>query len=80
MLMPLEVFLYMSLFLGGLIFSWETVKEYFSGSTSYSVTKEPVTLHDLPTIAICWQFSFERVVYGQHFNMRVKIGNESNIE
>ena len=58
----LEVVLYVSLFIGGLIFSWETIQEYLDGSTSYSLTKEPITLHDMPTLALCWDRLDERDV------------------
>ena len=74
---PLEMLLYVCLFAGGLIFSWETVQEYLKGSTSHYSTMEPITPNDLPTLSICWEWLYERDIYGKHFFMDSKHQNES---
>ena len=74
---PLEMLLYVCLFAGGLIFSWETVQEYLKGSTSHYSTMEPITPNDLPTLSICWEWLYERDIYGKHFFMNSKHQNES---
>ena len=75
----LEVLLYLFLLALSLLFVWGNIEEYLEGKKIYTVSQEPVTLHDLPTITICWKFgsSFtampQRVTYGKDFTIDVKI-------
>ena len=79
----LEVLLYLFLLALSLLFVWENIEEYLEGKKIYSVSQEPVTLHDLPTITICWKFgtSFtampQRATYGKDFTIDVKILDSS---
>ena len=52
----------------------QTIEEFLEGSTLYSTTNEPLTLHDLPTLTICWKvdnqsfFWNNHLKYGKHFS------------
>ena len=74
---PLKVLLYISLLVGGLIFSWETIQEYLKGSTSHYSTSEPITLNDIPTLSVCWLWRYDRDIYGKDFSLEFKLWNDS---
>ena len=48
-----EILLYLVLLVGGFIFVWNSLVDYMSGITTYSVQQEPLSLFDVPTIAFC---------------------------
>ena len=48
-----SVICYIALLLGGLVFVKASIGDYFKGDTSYTETKEPLTLNDLPTLTFC---------------------------
>ena len=52
----LVVVLYFTFFLCGILFVNHSVEEYMEGSTGYSVRHEPLTLNDLPTTKVCYDF------------------------
>ena len=51
-----ENFVYVVLFLSSLVFIWQCIIEYCAGNTSLSVTRDHITLSDLPTLTICFNF------------------------
>ena len=68
-----EVILYLGLLAGGLLSVHETWEEYSDGTTSFSVTREPMSLSDLPTIIACWFDASRRYKYGDDLEVEVKI-------
>ena len=52
----LLILFYLSLLGGSVSFVWQTIKEYRDGATSYTETKEPVSLEDIPTLITCLSF------------------------
>ena len=52
--MAWQGFLNLALLASSLVFVLQSCKEYMQGSTSYSETTESLTLHDLPTLVICF--------------------------
>ena len=72
----LAVLIHISLLGGSILFVKQTIYEYIQGSTFYSVTKEPITLHDLPTLTICWVVhipTYPPRAYGKDFSIEVKL-------
>ena len=49
----LEATLYLSLLVGSLIFCWKNVEGYWERITSYSISYEPISKKDWPTIVLC---------------------------
>ena len=45
-----EVFLYLSLLGGSMLFVRENIMGYLEGKTAYSVRQSPITISDLPTV------------------------------
>ena len=68
-----KVVWYLLLLTGSSVFIYKTFQEYLQGSTFYSVTKEPLNLHDLPTLTLCWIIdgSDPPREYGQDFTIDV---------
>ena len=70
--------LYLLLLTGSSLFLYQTFQEYLQGSTFYSVSREPLTLHDLPTLTVCWKvlewnhMGFQRE-YGKDFTIHVRV-------
>ena len=76
-----EVLIYIGLLIGGLLFSLRSVQDYLAGNTSYSLSKEDISLKDLPTLSICLEFYDNEqgwLTYGADFNMTVKISESKN--
>ena len=48
-----EVVLYLVLLLGGIIFVWNSILDYMSGITTFTVENEPLSLSDVPAITFC---------------------------
>ena len=77
-----DVLLYIGLLIGAIIFVKQTIEEYSHGNTSYTITQEPISLSDLPTLTICWktkffyrttlQHEFSPYVYGENVSIDVK--------
>ena len=49
----LGVLVYLALLAIALILCWHEVKSYLDGNTDFSVSHEPLTMKDLPTLSIC---------------------------
>ena len=66
-----KVILYILLLLGSFDYAWNVYGEYQKGDTSYSVSKEPISLLDLPTVTFCLDFKYSKfssiIMYGKHF-------------
>ena len=75
--MNFHLVLYLLLLAGSTIFIYETFQEYLQASTFYSVTKEPLTLNDLPTLTLCWVLwpygKIQKSVYGKNFTIDVRV-------
>ena len=50
----LKFLLYLGYLVGALWFSKKAINEYMEGTTGYSVTQEPITLQDMPTLTTCF--------------------------
>ena len=78
----LEAILYLGLLIGGLVFVSKDIKDYLSGTTNYSISKEPLTLKDLPTLTVCLsvRHQHEKIIYGPDFSIDIRITHigESN--
>ena len=65
------VIFYILLLLGGCGYAWTVYKEYQKGNTSHSVSKEPISLLDIPTVTFCLDFKYSKyqssIMYGKHF-------------
>ena len=82
----LKVLLYLGLLTCGLILSWQTVKEYQKGVTSYALSQKPVTLDDLPTWTICYHRACAAgekdctrkkvLLYGENYVIDVKVSEK----
>ena len=70
-----KVVWYLLLLTGSSVFIYKTFQEYLQGSTLYSVTKEPLNLHDLPTLTLCWIIhgSDPPRVYEEDFTIDVRV-------
>ena len=68
---------YLVLFASALAFCWQNFVEHLRGSTGFSVTEEPITLRDLPTLTFCWDIENGRdnlpVVYGEDFYVNATV-------
>ena len=87
----LEAVLYLGLLLGGLVFVSKDIEDYLSGSTNYSVTSEPLSLKDLPTLTVCLGrrpiylydqngnllTQYDKIVYGQNFSIDIRISSQA---
>ena len=75
----LETVLYICLVIGALLFVKQNVEEYLEGSTSFSISQEPISLLDLPTLVICYDTGNTQArkgVYGKHLFIDAKlVGN-----
>ena len=72
----LETVLYMCLVIGALLFVKQNVEEYLKGSTSFSISQEPISLLDLPTLVICYSTKNthpRKGVYGKHIFINAKL-------
>ena len=79
---PFEVLLYIGLLIGAIIFVKQKIEEYSNGATSYTVTQEPQSLSDLPTLTIClqrwyrnWNTSVYEIrsnVYGENVSIELR--------
>ena len=71
-----KVILYILLMLGSFDYAWNVYREYQKGDTSYSVSKEPISLLDLPTVTFCLDFKYSKIssiMYGKHFMVDANI-------
>ena len=61
-----------------LLFSLETFKEYLANRTSFKVTREPLSVQDLPTIITCLEYPYGhfRLNYGQDLSIDVIVINQ----
>ena len=48
-------FLYVGCLIGGITFSWNTIKQYLLCNTSFLTTTESLLLQELPVLVICYQ-------------------------
>ena len=49
-----ELALYGTLFCSGLVFVKQSFENYMGGRTDYSLTQEPISKGDLPTLSVCF--------------------------
>ena len=76
---PFEVLMHFILLMAAILSVKQTIEEFLEGSTLYSTTNEPLTLHDLPTLTICWKvdnqsfFWNNHLKYGKHVSIDIKI-------
>ena len=69
----LNVLLYLVFTAGAIAFVSQSIREYLEFKTSLLVTKEPITLHDLPTVMLCFtihEWGIKRN-YGQDFVIKL---------
>ena len=80
----LEYLVYVALVLTSTFFIAEMVKEYLAENTNFSITEEPITKEDLPTITICILIRTEKkekeeeprtIKYGQDFTVQTMDSN-----
>ena len=73
-----EVFLYLVLLLGGIVFVWNSILDYMSGITTFTVESEPLSLSDVPAITFCLENDMP-VDWKPNFEIDVKLesGKES---
>ena len=75
-----KVVLYVGLWTVGLfVFVRNQVDEFLMHKTNYLVSNEPISLHDLPDLAICFKYGpnsrnpRKRLIYGQDFSILFKV-------
>ena len=74
-----ESLLYLVLLVGGLVFVQTSWQDYIAGKTDVSVSKEPLSLKDLPTLTMCLVFDkTEWLIYGQNYTIDVSISETKN--
>ena len=67
----------------------QTIKEYSNGATSCTITQEPLSLSDLPTLTVCWykkyfnqntsKDEFKSNVYGENVSIDLRtFGQKKN--
>ena len=56
--------IYATLFIGGIIFSRNTVEQYLESKTNYVKTKGLIMTYDLPTITVCYDKSKKSIING----------------
>ena len=56
--------IYATLFIGGIIFSRNTVEQYLESKTNYVKTKGLIMTNDLPTITVCYDRSKKSIING----------------
>ena len=71
-------FLYLLLLSPAVIFINKTIQQYLNGATTYSETQEPLTLSDLPTIAICFDFGDKILTYGLNISFDATFIEDQN--
>ena len=75
----LGVLAYLALLAIALVFCWHEVRSYINGNTDYSVSHRPLTMMDLPTLAICLPPAVQifpvvkNYIYGQNLLIYVSI-------
>ena len=74
----LKVLLYLVLLLPAVIFVNQTINQYSSGATTYSEKQEPITLSDLPTIALCFDFGNTSLIYGVNVSITATLIERQN--
>ena len=69
------ILLHLTLLAISLVFVERSIKDYLSNVTSYSVSREHISLADLPTLTMCLQFddTHEKFVYGKDFVIDFKL-------
>ena len=78
----LKVLLYLILLFCAFGFVKQTIEEFLSDNTAYSMSQEPISLRDLPTMTICWRvdpksiFGFPRQIYGKDFTTDIRFLEE----
>ena len=89
----IKTLLHIALTIGAILFVnyTEIISQFLDGKTTYASSHEPLTLHDLPALTICWDapvsldwFGFtvlHKRVYGQDLliELRVIEGKEQNV-
>ena len=74
----LNVLLYLVFTAGAIAFVSQSIREYLEFKTSLLVTKEPITLDDLPTVMLCFtihEWGIKRN-YGQDFVIETLVWNK----
>ena len=77
----IEAIIYIGLLVGAIFFVKQSFSEFMEGTTSYSVSHESITLHDIPTLTICFETNVH-LFYGQTFFIDVKVseyGQETRV-
>ena len=74
-----ETLLLTALLLGAILFSSDTVLNYKSGRTTYSESKKPITLEDLPTFTICFilPYELENYTHGKDFIINLTVSGDN---
>ena len=62
----IELVLYLILFTIALVNVLDTFKQYMERNTSYLVSKEPISLNDLPTLTFTYEYSDFALHTGQN--------------
>ena len=75
----LETLLYLGFGAAASVFLKETVEDFLDGAATFTEEKQPLTLHDLPTLTICLDFK-KSLSYGKDitFDATVKFSENSN--
>ena len=58
-----DVFVYIGLLVGALIFCGGTFLEYLDEETQYDHQTEPISFQNLPTLTVCIAYSIRRLEY-----------------
>ena len=74
----LQASLYVLLLLPAIIFVNQTIQEFLRGAATYSEKQEPITLNDLPTIAICLDFGNNSLTYGVNISIAATLIGDQN--
>ena len=80
-----KALLYICLLVGAVFFVQQSFFEFMEGSSSYSVSHEPMTQRDLPTGTVCfsWQPRMaDELAYGHNFSIDVRVsenGKENTV-
>ena len=62
--------MYLGLLGLALIFCWQNILDYMDGKTSHSITREYITLEDLPTICFCLSAGYD---HGENFIASIRV-------
>ena len=66
---PFNNILYVAFLFGAILFVNESVSDYISNRSSYTVTKEPLSFKDLPTLTVSFDAADFEFITGKTLNL-----------